>query len=520
MSEQPQAAGLVDRWYQAYGLDSRSAGRRSPSRGIRVLLAIFLLFSLATICVFAVTAVHSRTSLTNSFQTLSDGWTRLLSVVPRLFDPQPAMSQVSATVHPDGEPISLATAPTGEAGDVISYGDRLKISFIESAGVPLVSGKTESTRVVAVVFPRMDLSGEYTVDPNGGLSIPKLGRVAAADKSTTALQSELKAAFERVIGRTSDVHVAVLDRLPVYVVGSVRAAGTFKYVPGMIVMQALANAGGFERTVSDTSIVIENIRETVRLRAAKDKLNRLLIKQARLIAAQGNAETITVPASIASHLSQAATHDRLNQLIAAAEAFLNAERKRYRDQQVLAARQIEVVKMQLDAQKLRADQLGKLLAKKDRRLRDLQVIGQRGSIPQPILTQAEIEIAELVARQEDFRVALVQTQRSLVEAESAQAKINIDRSVGIEAELSATDQDIDNCVHEIASMQAVIQALQNSVGGAPSGGLPRLSVTRRVRGHFAVTSATETTALLPGDVVRVEFASEPDKQVPADAKHS
>ncbi len=516
MSERPQAAGLVD---YDYGLDSRSVGRRSPSRGSQILLVIFLLFSLATIGI-AVTAVHPRTSLTDSFQTLSDGWRRLLSAAPWQVFPQPAVSQVSATAHRDGKSISLATAPTGEAGDVILYGDRLKISFIESAGVPLNSGHPDSTRVVAVVFPRMDLSGEYTVEANGGLSIPKLGRVAATGKSTTALQSELKATFERVIGRTSDVHVGVLDRLPVYVVGSVRAAGTFKYVPGMIVMQALANAGGFEGTVSDTSRVIENIREAVRLHATKDKLNRLLIKQARLIAAQGNAETITVPASIASRLSQTGTHDRLNQLIAAAETSHNAERKRYRDQQVLAARQIEVVKMQLEAQKLRADQLRELLAKKDRRLRELQAIGPRGSIPQTILTQAEIEIAELVARQEDFRVALAQTQRSLVEAENAQAKINIDRSVGIETELSATDQDIDNGVQEIASMQAVIQALQNSMEGAPSGGLPRLSITRRVMGHFVVTPATEMTVLLPGDVVRVEFASGPDRQVTADAKHS
>jgi hypothetical protein len=176
--------------------------------------------------------------------------------------------------------------------------------------------------------------------------------------------------------------------------------------------------------------------------------------------------------------------------------------------------------MQLEAQKLRADQLGELLAKKNRRLRDLQTIGQRGSIPQPILTQAEVEIAELVARQEDFRVALVQTQRSLVEAESAQAKIDIDRSVGIEIELSATDQDIDNCVQEIASMQAVIQALQNSMEGAPSGALPRVSITRRVMGHFVVAPATEMTALLSGDVVRVEFVSGPDRKVTADGKHS
>ncbi len=204
---------------------------------------------------------------------------------------------------------SIAIPRGGERG-VISYGDRLKITFFESLGVTLDDSGGNSDHVVATVFPRMDLSAEYAVDESGSVNIPKLGQFATTGQTITALQSDLAAAFERAIGRTSDVHVAIVERQPIYVLGTVRNAGTFKHAPGMTVLQALADAGGIDLGIADTSRAIESIRETERLRQAEDRLDRLLVKQARLIAQRDNSDDIAVPASIKSRLSQATSHDR------------------------------------------------------------------------------------------------------------------------------------------------------------------------------------------------------------------
>ena len=73
---------------------------------------------------------------------------------------------------------------------------------------------------------------------------------------------------------------------------TVRNAGTFKHTPGMTVLQALAGAGGTDLGTADTSKAIESIRETERLHQAQDRFDRLLVKQARLIAQRDNSDTM------------------------------------------------------------------------------------------------------------------------------------------------------------------------------------------------------------------------------------
>jgi protein involved in polysaccharide export with SLBB domain len=418
--------------------------------------------------------------------------------------------------HAGGGPVPPAATANIKLGEVVSYGDRLKITFFETGGVNLASGEANSDGGVAVVFPRMDLSAEYTVDDSGGLDIPKLGRVAAAGKPAIGLESELAAAFQRAVGRTSDVHVAIAGRLPVYVAGAVRAPGAFKYEPGMFVMQAVTGAGGVDRGVSDSSKVIENIRETGRFQLTKSKLDRLQVREARLLAQRANAESISLPPSIASRRPVTGTDNPLESIIDQAETFLKAGQQNYRDQVVLADRQIEVVKLEINAQKLRIDQANALLVKKTSKLQELQDLAQRGSIPQHRLIDMEIEIGELMARREDFRVGFAQTQRRLVEQEAARVKLERDHVISIETELSVTQEEINTLHYEMASTQAVLEALQDGtqnsariVSGAS--GTPRMSITRRAAGQFVVAPADETTALLPGDVVEVDISRPPTK---------
>ena len=485
-----------------------SVGRRSLSR-FATKWPVYLLLSVG---VGVAATVSPPPGLKEAVQRFSDALG-----TPWGPGSHPLDGKASTTGHTSGAPVPPAATANIKLGEVVSYGDRLKITFFETGGVNLAGGEANSDGVVAVVFPRMDLSAEYTVDDSGGLDIPKLGRVAASGKPATALESELARAFQRAVGRTSDVHVAIAGRLPVYVAGAVRAPGAFKYEPGMFVMQAVTGAGGVDRGLSDTSKVIEDIRETGRLRLTKSKLDRLQVKEAKLLAQRANAESISLPPSIVSRRSVSGAYDQLDSIIIdAAETSLKAEQQNYRDQMVLADRQIEVVKLEIDAQKLRIDQASALLVKKTAKLQELQDLAQRGSIPQHRLIDMEIEIGELMARREDFRVGFAQTQRRLIEQEAERVKLERDHAISIETGLSATQEEIQTLHYEIASTQAVIEALQNStqnitrlVSGA--GGTPRFSITRRAAGQFVVAPADETTALLPGDVVEVDISSPPTK---------
>jgi exopolysaccharide production protein ExoF len=481
----------------------RSAGSRVQRRAFRRSLIVFL--SLSSVPVgLGVLMTLPPGRLRDQLQTFSDIPARFFSDAGSRFDAS-SPSDADAKGEPGSRPSLAAHADAAvREGDVLVYGDRLKITFYESLGVTLEDHRDSPVQTITTIFPRMDLSAEYSVDAGGGLSIPRLGEFQAAGKTTSALRAALAASFERAIGRTSDVHIAIVERQPIYILGTVRNAGTFKHTPGMTVLQALAVAGGVDPGIADTSRTIESIRETQRLRQAEAALSRLLINQARLVALRDDADHITVPADIVLRMSDTASRDELGNLIDGARATLAIERAGYQRQVTLGDRQSGIARVELEAQTMRAGQLTVLLTRKSDRLRDLEGIAARGSVSQLKLTDVEADVAEIVSRREDLRVSIAQTERRLIEAEIALAKIQLDHSAGIDKELSATRQEIDDRTREIDAMRAVTRVLRDGVAGA-SAGPPSLGVTRRTADGATVLPATESTALLPGDVVQVNF---------------
>ena len=285
-------------------------------------------------------------------------------------------------------------------------------------------------------------------------------------------------------------------------------------MPGMVVLQALADAGGIGSGTIDTSSAIESIRETERLRAAEDRMDQLLIKHAALIAERDTAPEIEVPPGIQSRMLQAKGDDDRKMLMArvtAAAVTLSLDRRRHQEQFVLAQRQLNIAQAELDAQHKRADQLNDLLGKKQMMLHELQAIAAHGSVSKYKLMDMATDISTVMAQQDDVQVTIVQTERSLAEAAFALEKLQTDYASRLDDALIATQHDIDDGARSIASMRAVVQVLQNSGGLVPAGAAkyPGLRIMRRVAEGLTEVPATETTSLLPGDILQVGSATQP-----------
>src|SRR5579875_3299029 len=139
-----------------------------------------------------------ESELPSSLRELSGAWTRLTmdasNALTRLWappssrsTPQPRLA-TAVTVAPTRDALNAPAVPTGEDRSIVTYGDRLKITFFETLAVQLDGGDTRSAQSVTEVFPRMDLSGDYPIDESGNVNIPKLGQIAAAGRTITGLQ--------------------------------------------------------------------------------------------------------------------------------------------------------------------------------------------------------------------------------------------------------------------------------------------------------------------------------------------
>ena len=102
-------------------------------------------------------------------------------------------------------------------------------------------------RVRLIVFNEQTLSGDFTLDPNGNVSLPLVGSIPASGLTAKGLEARIENTL-RSSGYLQNPRAAVevATFRPFYVLGEVRQAGEFPYTTGMTVLRAIAKAGGYD----------------------------------------------------------------------------------------------------------------------------------------------------------------------------------------------------------------------------------------------------------------------------------
>lgn len=111
-------------------------------------------------------------------------------------------------------------------------------------------------RVRVTVFGEKELSGDFAVSDRGTVSMPLIGDVRAAGKSLREFEEQIVRQLKPNYLKNPKVAVEVINFRPFYIIGEVQKPGSYPYVAGMTVMQAVALAGGFTHRARETSVVI------------------------------------------------------------------------------------------------------------------------------------------------------------------------------------------------------------------------------------------------------------------------
>jgi polysaccharide biosynthesis/export protein len=96
------------------------------------------------------------------------------------------------------------------------------------------------------VWKEPDMTRVVPVRPDGKISLPLINDVQAAGSTPQQLASAVTEKLRKFLTDPQvTVIVTAINSQRVYVVGEVLHAGAFSLIPGMTVLQVLANAGGF-----------------------------------------------------------------------------------------------------------------------------------------------------------------------------------------------------------------------------------------------------------------------------------
>ena len=118
-------------------------------------------------------------------------------------------------------------------------------------------------RIRITVLSDPELSAEYEIDSAGLISARMVGRQQVVGMTTTEIEELLRSRY-RADGllRSPRLSVDLINRRPFYLLGEVGRSGSFPYVSGINVAQAIAIAGGFTRRASRTRITIQRFNQT------------------------------------------------------------------------------------------------------------------------------------------------------------------------------------------------------------------------------------------------------------------
>jgi polysaccharide biosynthesis/export protein len=108
------------------------------------------------------------------------------------------------------------------------------------------------------VYDQQELSGKFTVDPDGSLTFPLLGRVKAGGLTLRGLEVDLTKRLADGYLRNPQVSVSMdtYKSQRIFVIGEVRAPGAYQLTGDMTIIEAVARAGSTTAAASDEVLVV------------------------------------------------------------------------------------------------------------------------------------------------------------------------------------------------------------------------------------------------------------------------
>jgi polysaccharide export outer membrane protein len=130
----------------------------------------------------------------------------------------------------------LVAVPSARANDayVLGPGDKLRVT----------------------VFGNEDLSGEFVIDPSGQISLPLIQQLQAAGRTVAQLEEDIRHRLSPDYIKNPRLTVEVLNYRPFYIIGEVKNPGSYPYVAGMTVVNAIALGGGFTYRANQDEVLI------------------------------------------------------------------------------------------------------------------------------------------------------------------------------------------------------------------------------------------------------------------------
>lgn len=134
---------------------------------------------------------------------------------------------------------------------------------VPAASVPAQSGGSAQGYVLGTgdrirlnVYGEAELSGEYEVGSTGIVAMPLIGDIPAAGRPLRAFEVAVRDKLAQGYLRDPRVSAQVVNYRPFFILGEVAKPGSYPYVNGMTILNAVALAGGYTYRADKSGVTL------------------------------------------------------------------------------------------------------------------------------------------------------------------------------------------------------------------------------------------------------------------------
>jgi protein involved in polysaccharide export with SLBB domain len=365
-----------------------------------------------------------------------------------------------------------------------------------------------SDRVKIKIQEWPDLTGEYTITPDGAVSLPMIGDIDAVGLRLNELGQQISNHLKQRSGGTDQVLTAVevVQYRPFAIMGDVQKPGQYPFRPGLTVLEAISMASGYYRpelglvrlgrdvAIASGEINTQNI-----------KLNRLLVHEARLSAALSGREDFPLP----SELSKLKDNPEILAVVESEQAALALTNKMKQHEHAafesiksLYQNEISSLQGQVQALSEEKESIGT-------QLNQLRSMATRGLALSPTLFALERSFAQVSNEQMSTQTAIVRANESITHSEQRITELQQERSRLDSKDLQQTRDLIAETRAKIETATLLFHEAQTSAPAearallSQDGDRPRFAILRKDGETIRQIVADETTLVAPDDVIKV-----------------
>jgi protein involved in polysaccharide export with SLBB domain len=319
--------------------------------------------------------------------------------------------------------------------------------------------------------------------------------VRAAGQTQRQVEKTLEDEYQKV-GAKLRIVIHLLERESIYVTGAQVRPATVKYVPGMVVLKALALSGGQDRISADNWIRVDISRERERMRKSQEHRKACLARLQVLLAEQEGKQAYPT-----GELLKVSSNEEAKARIAAEIHLREMELKEIA---VQADARLSTMQMTMNELTLLREQVGESeKAMKDTLewVKMLEEARGQGNLREPTLHQARTELYAARTHWHNLQLAIAQTERKVRELEQENRRSVVEAEVQRHREIRELTKQL---VEEDLTQASIEPLIQNSGGIRPNDPDQVIfTIIRRAPTGLVHVNADAFSALQPGDILQV-----------------